>query len=59
MTKGIVLLLIIFIVFPKIAATLSITYSLNLAFLAVDLRAMDFRKNTDLVFKAIINVVEI
>ena len=42
MAKGIVLLLIILIICPKIAATLSITYVLNLAYLTFDLRAFKF-----------------
>ena len=58
MTKGIIFLFIVDIICPRIAATLSITYSFNLVFPAFDSRAMDFRKNADLVFKAIINVVK-
>lgn len=59
MSKGIFfLLIVVLIICPSIAATLSTIYSFNLVFPAFDSRAMDFWKNTDLVFQAIINVVK-
>ena len=59
MTKGIIFLFIVDIICPKIAATLSFTYSFNLVFPALDLRAFKFWTNGDAIFKAIMNVVKI